>query len=289
MQPALMFDHCYQKITALNDYERFESLGFTLLAGSAEHPYSLLSRILFFGSHEVSVNGAIHCLEFCWIRDVEGELAYEKKSNPNAQETDLFVPGFSLRSPTSLEETYETQKARWSEFEPAMSHRDYDWTEGGEGRRPGWNFLDFGTPVVPGVVVWATEYEASPAREVKRLERLAQPPHRNGVNAILGFVFDVSEKEKSALSLVTGTPWHGGVLTLQDGPKIFALRERPEFAGLFETKTSPFKAVILGCPSLSRFTEVSGLLPIEQRAMVRIASPRAESWDILVAESPALD
>jgi hypothetical protein len=284
MQPTLMFDHCYQKVTRLSDYERFESLGFTLLAGSAEHPYSLLSRILFFGSPEVSVNGAIHCLEFCWIRDVEGELAYAKESNPTAQERDLFSPGFSLRSSTSLEATFEMQKTRWAPFRPTLSHRNYDWTDGGEGRRAGWNFLNFETPLVPGVEVWATEYEASPAREGKRLERLAMPPHRNGVNAILGFVFDVSEQGKAALSLVTGAQWHEGVLGLQDGPKIFNQRERPEFAGLFQTKTSPFKAVILGCASLTRFSQVSGLLPLEQRAMVQIAAPQSESWDILVAE-----
>ncbi|HZF80582.1 MAG TPA: hypothetical protein VEZ89_12415 [Rubrivivax sp.] len=284
-----MFDHCYQKVTRLSDYERFESLGFTLLAGSAEHPYSLLSRILFFGSPEVSVNGAIHCLEFCWIRDVEGELAYAKKSNPSAQERDLFMPGFSLRSPTSLEATFELQKARWSAFRPSLSHRNYDWTEGGEGRRAGWNFLDFETPVVPGVVVWATEYEASPAREGKRLERLAMPSHRNGVNAILGFVFDVSDQEKAALSILTGAQWLEGVLTLQDGPKIFNQRERPEFAGLLETKTSPFKAVILGCASLSRFSEVSGLFPLEHRSIVQITAPQPESWDILVAEPSVVD
>ena len=284
MNSALLFDHCYQKITEFSDFERFESLGFTLCSGSAEHPYSLLSRVLFFGSPEIAINGPIHCLEFCWIRDLEGELAYARKADPAAGERDLFMPGFSLRSPTSLEACAASKQAQWAALGPRAVHRNYDWTDGGDERRPGWNFLQFDVPVLPGVEVWLTEYEASPRREQARIDRLAQPKHRNGVDAFRGFVFDVDDQAKGTLSMLTDSTWRDGVLTLHDGMEIFAQRERPEFAGLFASKTSPFKAVIMECPSLAHFCEVSRLQPLDGLAMVRIASTHPESWDILVRE-----
>ena len=284
MNAGLIFDHCYQKVTAPGDFERFEGLGFTLCPGSAEHPYSLLSRILYFGSPEIAINGPIHCLEFCRIRDLEGELAYARKTNPAAGERDLFVPGFSLRSATSLEACAASRQTQWAALRPRAQHRNYDWTQGGDDRRPGWNFLHFDAPVVPGVEVWLTEYQASPQREQARIDRLGLPKHRNGVDAIRGFVFDLVDEAKATLSLLTESAWRDGVLTMQDGMKIFAESERPEFAGLFAAKTSPFKAVILECPSLARFCEVSGLPPLDGRAMVGITSTQPESWDILVTE-----
>jgi hypothetical protein len=228
---------------------------------------------------------------------VPGELAYARKSRPAAGERDLFVPGYSLRSTASLEASLAANQTQWAALQPSLSHRNYDWTRGGDDRRAGWNFLHFGAPVVPGVEVWTTEYEASPGREKARLERLAQAAHRNGVKAIRGFVFDVGDegesesksksKSKSKLSLLMQSAWHDGVLTMHDGMQIFAERERPEFAGRFASKASPFKAVILECASLAHFCEVSGLSPIDGQRMVRIESPEPESWDILVTEASA--
>ncbi|HZF80671.1 MAG TPA: hypothetical protein VEZ89_12880 [Rubrivivax sp.] len=284
MNTALIFDHCYQKVTEPVDYERFESLGFTLSSASAEHPYSLLSNFLFFGSPEAAVNGPTHYLEFCHIRDVAGELAYSRKSDPTAGERDLFVPGYSLRSTTSLEACFAANQAQWATLRPNLSHRNYDWIQGGDEHRPGWNFLHFDGPVIPGVVVWLTEYEATPRRHQARLDRIALAQHRNGVKAIGGFVFDLTDDDKNKLSLLTNSPWCDGVLTMHDGMKIFALRDCAVFGGLFSAKTLPFKAVILECPSLAHFCEVSGLRPLDGRRLVQIASAQPESWDILVTE-----
>jgi hypothetical protein len=74
---------------------------------------------------------------------------------------------------------------------------------------------------------------------------------------------------------------------MDDGTKIFAEPERPEFAGLLNSKVSPFKAVILECASLANFCDVSGLLPLDGRPMVRIESAQPQSWDILVSEPSA--
>ncbi|HLL19871.1 MAG TPA: hypothetical protein VK439_13905, partial [Rubrivivax sp.] len=225
---------------------------------------------------------------------VPGELAYARKCNPAAGERDLFVPGYSLRSTAPLEASLAANQPQWAALQPSLSHRNYDWTRGGDDRRAGWNLLHFGAPVVPGVEVWTTEYEASPGREKARLDRLAQAAHRNGVKAIRGFVFDVDDvgddgnsKSKSKLSLLMQSAWHDGVLTMHDGMQIFAERERPEFAARFASKASPFKAVILECASLAHFCEVSGLAPIEGQPMVQIESPEPESWDILVVEPSA--
>lgn len=280
----LLFDHCYQKITDIDDYDRFESLGFTPTASTSEHPYSLLSHSLSFGPAIDTVNGPTHYLEFCWIRDLEGELAYARQGQPEAQESDLFTPGFSFKSPTSLEACFARQRSAWADLQPNLSHRNYSWRAGEKDRRPGWNFLNFGSAPVNGVIIWATEYEACPTREPAYRERLAQAPHRNGVDRILGFVFNIPEKAKRALSLLTGADWDNGALTLQDGMKIISQQDRPELADLFKAKTSPFTAVILGCASMERFCQVSGLKALPGLPVAQIASTRTESWDVLVTE-----
>jgi hypothetical protein len=285
---GLNFDHCFQKITDIGEYERFEALGFTLTPSATEHPYSLLSHILFFGPAAESINGPTQYLEFCWIRDVQGELAFARQDIPTVEERDLFTPGYSFKSSSSLETCLEKHRTAWADYQPSLTHRNYSWRAGEDSRRPGWNFLNFDAAPVDGVRVWATEYEACPTREPAHLELVAQAPHRNGVDRILGFVFNISTQEKRALSLLTGSDWDAGVLIMHDGKKIFCQQEHPEFAKLLGAKASPFTAVILGCSSMEQFCQVSGLEPLAGLSMAQIKSSRAESWDILVAEQTSV-
>jgi hypothetical protein len=284
----LVFDHCYQKIVDENDFARMESLGFTFFPITAEHPYSLLSRIILIGSPPAEASARIPYLELCLIRDPEGELAHARATKPDADERDLYRPGFSLRSTAPLEDCLKDNAEQWETRKPSLTHRNYDWKDGEAERRPGWNFLDFENPPLPGVHLWLTEYEARPefASDPKVLERKrAGCVHANGVTGFAGFVFSLSEAEQRSLSQLVGAKWHNGSLPFDGGIMIHSHNAHPEYGALLADKVSPFKAVILSCASLSRFSDVSGIRPLADRPMIRIASAQPESWDILVIES----
>ena len=168
-----------------------------------------------------------------------------------------FCPGISLvvgdGSPAELD-TYERDFAA---YEPYRLHVPYSGTVPGA---PGWHYVNFGRPVVPGTFIWLTAYDEprpAPARETG---------HANGALGVVGLLFDLHWEALEGLSQLAGQPVADGRLRIGDvtitgtvagaggSPKQFPLREVVLRARSLDTvrahATTAHETQLMGRPAL---------------------------------------
>lgn len=229
-----------------------EALGFALRPGASSYAGSQLCRFLDFE------NGP--SLELIEVTD---RADYESFVPPGMVP---YCPGISLvvedGSPFRLD-GYERDCAG---LEPYRLQVPYQGAGG-----PGWHYLNFAEPVLPGVFVWLTAFD-SPKPVVARTTA-----HANGVRGVVGLVFACTEEELGRLARLAGEtigrrPLHvGGITLLTTGPG--------SGSGPF-----PLRAVVLRADSL----DALGATDLSTEATRALGRPAVRletnpvSWDLWV-------
>jgi hypothetical protein len=146
-----------------------------------------------------------------------------------------YSPGINLVLPEGSEKTLADFQEEFEGLRPYHLHVNYDGTS--DPGKPGWNYINFEAPVIPGVFVWLTQLD-KPHPVPKRSVR-----HANGATGIVGLWFDVEEENLNGLSrlvgqgLVHGTLRIGGLTFWTKG----AVRDGPVIRG----KQFPLRAAVL--------------------------------------------
>jgi hypothetical protein len=187
-----------------------------------------------------------------------------------------YCPGIAIVLPGDAEPSLDTFARQFTRLHPYLLHVNYDGTSGSG--RPGWNYLNFGTPVVPGIFIWLT------VMDEPRPPRAPIPSHANGVTGIIGFVLDMESESLKDLSELLGEDTADGALDI-GGVKVWS-KSATEDLPKRDEKQFPLQAVVLESRSLERTRmriEDAAVIPFMSKRALRIATNRL-SWDLLVVE-----
>ena len=180
-----------------------------------------------------------------------------------------YCPGISLvvadGSPAGLADF----ERRFANHEPYRLRVPYQ--EGAGPRAPGWHYLNFARPLLPGTFIWLTAFD-QPKPASARSTR-----HANGVHRVAGLQFDLPPHDLASLSQLAGATMTDGVLRI--GDLTLAATGHASPPGRF-----PLRAVVLQAGDLdtarahaprARETHLAG------RPALRIdTNPLA--WDLLI-------
>jgi hypothetical protein len=180
-----------------------------------------------------------------------------------------YCPGISLvvagGSPAELDR-YERDLAS---YEPYRLQVPYQ--EGAGPGAPGWHYLNFARPLLPGTFIWLTAFD-QPKPASARATR-----HATGVHRVVGLLFDLPPRNLDSLSELAGTSMTDGVLRI--GDLTLAATGHASPPGRF-----PLRAVVLQAGDLdtarahapnARETHVAG-----RPALQIDTNPLA--WDLLI-------
>ena len=187
-----------------------------------------------------------------------------------------YSPGINLTMDENGGTGIVSLQKKFSAWEPYILHENY---EGGEHERmPGWNYLNFRKPILPGTYLWLTEYEKPyPATPPKTA-------HPNTVTGVSGLLFDLSPHQLKGLSRLTGQPVQEGELTL--GGISFYSRESVLLEDGLPESEFPLAAVLLQADNLDFFQPDK--TPGEQTILrgkpaLWIQNP-PQCWDLIIHE-----
>jgi hypothetical protein len=180
-----------------------------------------------------------------------------------------YCPGISLvvagGSPAGLD-AYERQ---FASHEPYRFQVPYQ--GGAKPGAPGWHYLNFARPLVPGTFIWLTAFDQpkpAPARA---------PRHANAVHGVVSLLFDLPPAQLDRLSQLAQAPITDGALRI--GEVTIATTGNGAPPGTF-----PLRAVVLSADHLD---PVRARVPTAQpthlagRPALRIdTNPLA--WDLLI-------
>lgn len=251
-----IFGHGYQQ----QDLERYQDLGFRFRDQESS----------FAGSQQLHFINFQHppCLEFIRVKDHQ---VYRDFVPPGMEP---YAPGVNLCLAEDADLSIETLRIRYAHWEPYLLHENY---EGGEDeRRPGWNYLNFKQPLLPGTFVWVTGFEPPfPATHPK----VDQP---NTIKGIQSLIFNIEAEQFDRLSALTGQPIKEGILSINN-VKLFSRTAAP-IDEPFPEKIFSLAFVVLQAASLDPFLSLDPApRQVEfgsQRAVWITNPPR--SWDLLV-------
>ncbi len=188
-----------------------------------------------------------------------------------------YAPGINLIVPEWAERELADFERRHAVFDPYRLHVAYDGSD--DSSKPGWNYLNFATPLVPGVFIWLTKLD------LPEPHRPLVPRHPNGALGVRGLVFDGNADSLRYVARVAETEPVGGALTLEGvtlWPKT-ALHDMPRIRG----KVFPLLAVVLETSDLSgvprELREAHGVT-FESRPAVHLETNDL-SWDLLITEA----
>jgi hypothetical protein len=256
-----IFGHGYTQA----DLNRLQKLGFIIRPQGSSFAGSQELRFIDFRTGP--------CLELIEVTDPEDYLNFVPPGMLPYQ------PGLNL----ALEEGTEQQLAGLAEqfagWGPYLLHENY---EGGQNKqKPGWNYLNFRDPVLPGTFVFLTEFEKPyPASHPRTI-------HANTATRVSGLVFDLDAGQMVRLSQLTGQPLEDGLLRL-DGIPLYSREAAPlparSSGPLAPEKDFSLTAVLLEAESLAPFRGADPSLEeaaCAGRPALRIPTP-ARSWDLVV-------
>lgn len=188
-----------------------------------------------------------------------------------------YSPGINLIVPDWAERELEDFEEKHDRFHPYRLHVPYDGSD--EPAAPGWNYLNFATPLVPGVFIWLTRLDEPQPR------RPFVARHPNGVQGVRGLVFRGDGHALRHLAAVAEVETEGGAVTIE-GVTLWprtSLRELPEI----RRKAFPLLAVVLETPDLRDLPadlRRRGGTSFEGQPAVHL--PMGDlSWDLLVTEA----
>jgi hypothetical protein len=185
-----------------------------------------------------------------------------------------YCPGISLTLLPGSKASLSDFEQEFQQLRPYTLHMNYDGSL--EPGRPGWNYLNFGTPIVMNTFIWLTEFDEP--RPVRRYET----DHPNSVIGVEGLVFDLEIESLKGFSQLIGTKIEGERLKiggLQAGSK-HALNNFPHLPN----KVFPLVMVILKAQKLDYFAALpDGAKEVSfmSRPAIHIETNKL-SWDLLI-------
>jgi hypothetical protein len=234
---------------------RLESLGFTLRPEVSTYAGSQLCSFIDFAEGP--------SLELIEVTDPADYEAFV----PAGMEP--YCPGISLvvddGSPAALDDC-EREFADHEPYRLRVAYRDGDGPDA-----PGWHYLNFGRPMVPGTFAWLTAFDQP------RPTTARNTTHANGVRGVVGLVFELGADELRDLSRLAGRSLVGHTLAI-GGVEVLTT-DVSTAPRLF-----PLRAVVLRAARLDafrRYAPSAEATVVMGRPAVRIeTSPTA--WDLLV-------
>ena len=119
-----------------------------------------------------------------------------------------FCPGISLVAGEGSPAVLDAHEREFAGHEPYRLRVPYEGRTGPGA--PGWHYLNFARPLVPGVFIWLTAFD----RPKPALAR--QTRHPNSVLGVVGLLFDLQPEALADLSHVAGQPMTEGALRIGD-------------------------------------------------------------------------
>jgi hypothetical protein len=180
-----------------------------------------------------------------------------------------FCPGISVvvgeGSPAELD-VYESKFANHQPYRLRVPYGGR--TEPGA---PGWHYLNFARPLVPGVFIWLTAFDPprpAPARQTR---------HPNTVLGVIGLQFDLQPEALADLSHLAGQPMTESTLRIGDVTLTATGADGPP-------RQFPLRAVVLRAASLDTVREHAPTAA-ETRLMGQPAlriETNPLAWDLLI-------
>ncbi|HYX38262.1 MAG TPA: hypothetical protein VE954_34605, partial [Oligoflexus sp.] len=195
--------------------------------------------------------------------------------------------GLNLTQP--LETYFERNKGALAAYGPSIEHKNYDWAINSNDRLPGWNFLQFSKPPIPGVNFGMTEREPSgknSSDEVKT-KRFALMYHPNTARTFLGaLIVTADPAHRKAFEAISAARPQGDRSYLADGTFVQWVKPGSDLAKNFSDKKFPLQAFVVGVSSMEKFQAAAkpeGSIDFNRKKAAHIKLV-PESWDILAVE-----
>lgn len=259
-EPALTIGNIFGHGFGATEVARMEGFGFSIRPEVSHYAGAQALRFIDFDRGPP--------LELIEVTDAREYAAFVPEGMT------AYSPGISLLLPQDSGKRLAEYEAEFAGFHPYRLHVNYDGSQ--DHGKPGWTYVNFAIPVAPRTFVWLTHLDEP------RPPRPRSAPHANGVQRILGLVFDLEAGELETLSRLAGArPREGG--TDIDGVAIWSrasLEDVPPSRG----KDFPLSAIVLGTPEIG---QVEGRAKGAERTTFRsrpaihlATNPR--SWDLIV-------
>jgi len=188
-----------------------------------------------------------------------------------------YCPGISLLLPRGSSRSLGDFANGFAYLQPYSLHYNYDGTQ--DPRKPGWNYLNFRSPIVQDTFIWLTEPD-----EPRPIKSVA-PSHPNSVQGVLGLVFDLKVGALEVLSKLTSVELHEEGLEL-GGVSVWT---RGNVGGVVnpQEKRFPLVAVVLEAKSLDyfeRFSDLTRNVPFQSNPGV-LVNTNYLSWDLIITKT----
>lgn len=187
-----------------------------------------------------------------------------------------YAPGVSLIVPSWAERDLSDFARRHAVFRPYPTHAAYDGS--GDTSSPGWNHLNFATPLIPGVFAWLTQLDDPQPRKP------AAPRHPNGAVGVRGIIVEGKAGCLRNLARVAEVEVMNDSVTIE-GVTLWpsaSLEDVPRISG----KAFPLLAVVIDLPDLNsvpRDVREGHTTSFDARPAVRIPTNDL-AWDLVLTE-----
>jgi hypothetical protein len=240
-----------------------QALGFELRPEVSTYPGSQVCSFLDFAR-----GPALELIE------VTDERRYRDFVPPGMEP---YCPGISLVAAGGVPAVLDELEREAQDLEPYRLHVGYH--GGTDASSPGWDYLNFGRPVVRGTFVWFTSFDGPrPARE-------RRTTHPNGVVGVTGLAFDLPSSDLARFSELAHGSVVGGALRVA-GLDVWTSDAAADLPP-GRDQAFPLVAVVLEAPSLDGLARAQHAIEItfrsERAVLVRTNS---RSWDLLVRAAP---
>ncbi|MBI4901467.1 MAG: hypothetical protein HY829_13460 [Actinobacteria bacterium] len=235
---------------------RLEALGFVFRPEASTYMGSQVCHFLDF-----PVGPSLELVE------VTDQPDYESFVPPGMEP---YCPGISLVVDGGSPAAFDAYERDFATLGPYRLHVPYRAGTGSEA--PGWHYLNFARPVVPGTFVWLTAFDESKPIPATRTR------HANGVRAISGLVFDLDCAGLASLSRLAGQPLVSGELQIGD---VAVTAVEAGATG----RQFPLRAVVLKADNLDGFAPDLRSDDAPARVMgraTRCIETNPSSWDLWI-------
>jgi hypothetical protein len=238
---------------------RLETLGFAFRPETSRFPGAQLCSFLDFAS-----GPALELIE------VEDERVYLDFALPGMEP---HCPGVSLVAAPGSEVTSGTLRRELRDLDPYDLHVAYDGSD--DPAAPGWSYLNLARPLVPGTFTWFTELDEP------RPDRSPPVGHPNGVDRVVGLVFDLPAVRLGRLANLARVTAKDGALEVDD-VEILSADASSQLRST-SAKTFPLTAVVLEAPTLDGLLGARDVQDVDlgsEPAVLVETSPSC--WDLVI-------
>ena len=239
-----------------------ERLGFAIRPGTSHFAGAQAMRFIDFPRGP--------SLEFIQVTDADAYAAYVPEGMVP------YSPGINLLLRGGTEGALATFAEAFREFRPYRLHVNYDGTSGAN--QPGWNYLNFGVPLLQKTFVWLTTLD-EPHPSATKITA-----HRNGTVEVRGLWFNLEADALELLGRLVGGEVRDGTLAV--GGIEFWSKDSGLDVPAIHGKRFPLALIVLEANEVRQPeppTEGAETAQFDVRPAVHMrTNPR--SWDLVVVE-----